>query len=66
MSEVRIVTCRTCGGDKGWESHPRHFNPVNGDAWGDWVRCPYCDERGEEEIEVFPVAEEDLWPGDDV
>jgi hypothetical protein len=59
MSEVRIITCEACGGDRGWDV-PYDIDRVHGGCLTRWVECRYCDEHGEEEIEVEPITEDDL------
>ena len=58
----RIVTsvevCEECGGDGGGEGSCCHFNPANGDAWGDWIECRACSGKGEFVTETYPTPKE--------
>lgn len=58
-SNYRFKTCEDCGGDGSIEGPLCHFNPVNGDAWGDVRPCSACDGSGTVCVEVEPVAMED-------
>lgn len=48
-NEVRIFPCGACGGDGGHH-----------DFADTWTRCYLCDGEGELEVDVYPVALEDL------
>jgi hypothetical protein len=52
MTDTRIVDCWGCGGDGGWDE-PAGYGP-------EWFRCPYCEGKGEVEIEAVARTEEDM------
>ena len=59
MSDIRIVECTACHGERGY-AIVSGYDPRNGALLGDWYVCHYCDGTGEEEIEVFPIRMKDL------
>ena len=57
MCETRIIVCRNCGGDGGWDEPSYRFG---GDFW-DWYECGACNGEGDVEVEVEPIDEDDLF-----
>lgn len=54
-----IIECPSCEGDRGHEV-PTHINRRDGSIDGYWERCPTCRGKGEIEVEVCLIDQDDL------